>query len=306
MAEEPLHESSSAPSATLQGIFAALPVAVSWALMPGAIIQFTNQAFEKLFGYPHGFFATGEHFIETVYVHEAERALVLRHWEDFALTKGKGVTEIPDLEFEIRRADGQMRVVRHRGVILHDMKVGIAIFEDITEQKRLHILLNEQAYRDPLTGLANRRRLDERWQEELARRNRDIVFLMVDLDRFKQINDTYGHAAGDVVLNTIGGRLKDEVRGSDLVCRLGGDEFGILLPAPETLGDVDALCDRLIASLHLPITIEDGTSVQVGASIGACLYPAAAADFRELLLRADEALYQIKSRGRGRWKWYEP
>ncbi|PLZ04432.1 GGDEF domain-containing protein [Burkholderia sp. WAC0059] len=292
---------------TLYGVLDALPIAVSWATLPGAVIQFTNRAFGALFGYPPGYFQNVDQFIDVTYIHEKHRALAREVWKHFASEQSTGVTEIPNIELEIRRFDGGVRTLQHCGAIVHDTKVAIGVFQDISEQKRFNEMLTGFALHDPLTGLANRRSLQERWQREIAGggpRGR-IAFLMIDLDGFKQINDTYGHDAGDVVLRTVAQRLKATVRETDLACRLGGDEFGVLMPGPADFREIEATCDRIVERLREPMAV-DGMAIRVGASIGGCLYPDQASDIRELLLKSDRTLYEVKRSGKGRWGWCAP
>ncbi len=291
----------------LYDILHALPIAVSWARLPGTEIQFQNRAFDKLFGYPPDAFPTVEQFIEITYIHPEQRALARELWGHFVPRKATGVTEIPDIELEIRRFDGTTRMLRHCGVILHDTNVAIGVFEDISAQKQLTAMLNAFAHRDPLTGLANRRSLDERWQAEITAEDghQRLAFLMIDLDGFKRVNDSHGHQAGDAVLRIVAARLQALVHTSDLVCRLGGDEFGLLLRVPEDISQVGVICDRIIATLQQPM-VRDGVDIWVGVSVGGCLYPQQAADLDELVRRADQALYQVKATGKGRWGWTPP
>ncbi|SHO67480.1 diguanylate cyclase (GGDEF) domain-containing protein [Pseudoxanthobacter soli DSM 19599] len=294
--------SASASAETLQGILEALPIGVSWATLPGGIIRFSNRAFDRLFGYPAGTFATATQLVEMTYIHPEQRALAAELWRHFKPGVKAGITEIPYIELDIRRGDGEIRTVRHCGAILHELDVGLAVFEDISEQKKLNEMLFRFAHLDPLTGLANRRSLQDRWQAEMleAGRRRRMAFLMIDLDHFKEINDGLGHEAGDIVLRTVAQRLQETVRKSDLVCRLGGDEFGVLLPEPETTAQVEDISRRIVAALWEPIII-GATEVRVGGSVGGCLFPDQASDLRELLTRADQALYRVKASGRGGW-----
>lgn len=300
-----LSTSLATSSETLHGILDALPVAASWALMPGAVIQFTNKAFDRLFGYPPGTFKTADQFVDMVYVHARQRAYARRRWKHFALQQTTGITEVPDMDLEVRRFDGGLRTVRHRGVILYDLRVAIALFEDVTEQRQLQTMLSAMALRDPLTGLANRRSLDERWRRAIGRPGPQgsIGFLMIDLDGFKSVNDTYGHDTGDQLLRTVASRLRNLARTSDVVCRLGGDEFGILVPDLKKPRQIEALCQRVLDAMAEPVTI-DGIEVKIGASMGACLYPDQAANLRQMLMRADQALYQAKLAGKGCWRWF--
>jgi diguanylate cyclase (GGDEF)-like protein len=152
------------------------------------------------------------------------------------------------------------------------------------------------ATRDPLTGLANRRLFDEFLGREVARSRRKAVpvaLLLLDLDGFKRVNDTRGHAAGDEVLQTVATILRSRVRSSDLPTRFGGDEFAILLPE---CGAVDAL--RI--GEELCRQVDDAVGPDVTASIGVAAVPEQAADGDELLAAADAALYRAKDEGRNR------
>lgn len=213
---------------------------------------------------------------------------------------------MPDIEIDIRSGDGQVRTALHCGLILHEQKLAVAICKDITRLKRDSLLFKEFAFLDPLTGIANRRGLEQHWRDATSvPQQRRLAFLMLDLDGFKPINDTHGHLVGDAVLCTIAKRLKRVVRDSDLVCRLGGDEFGLLLDVPERLERMDDICQRIIDLVGEPIVLADRT-VRVTASMGACIYPDQAADLHQLLQRTDLALYEIKKSRKGRWQWWAP
>lgn len=285
----------------------ALPFAVSWALMPGARIQYSNRAFHQLFGYPLGYFQTAAQLVDEACIHEQQRELLRQRWGDFTLPPNTtGVTTVPDAEVDILSGDGQIRTVQHCGLILHEQRAAVAIYKDISEFKRDNRVLREYAFLDPLTGVANRRGLQERWRDETrGDRQRRFAFLMVDLDGFKPINDRLGHDAGDAVLCVVASRLKAAVRDVDLVCRLGGDEFGLLLTTAEDLGQIEVVCQRIIMSLSEPMEV-NGSIVRITASVGGCLYPDEASDKRELLQRADRALYRIKKSGKGGWGWWHP
>lgn len=161
-----------------------------------------------------------------------------------------------------------------------------------------------EALLDPLTGLANRRAFDTALGHAIksaASGRRNFALLHLDLDFFKQVNDTLGHAAGDAVLVRAAHVLRDQVRRGDLVARLGGDEFIILLRGPVERAMIESLSERLIARIEEPITL-DGVGCRISASIGVSIAlecrPIVA---EELLAEADAALYQSKRSGRGRW-----
>ena len=165
-------------------------------------------------------------------------------------------------------------------------------------------LLMDIANRDVLTGLANRRRLELELERHISLSKRTgvpLAVVMVDLDKFKQYNDTAGHLAGDTLLQSVASTLRSRARATDLVVRWGGDEFCILVPGAgadgalkAAEGFVAAIRDAA-AGLQLP-----GSDVVVGASAGVACYPGDGVDGTELIARADEALYQVKATGRGR------
>ncbi len=160
--------------------------------------------------------------------------------------------------------------------------------------------LKEETIRDPLTGLYNRRFLGDYLSRELIRAKREggrVALIMIDLDRFKQINDTAGHAAGDLVLMEIATLLKRHIRGSDIACRYGGEEFTLVLPnaTPESaLRKAEAICSA--------IREDRDRLLEVTASLGVAFFPDHAADPESLLRAADEALYEAKRKGRNRVK----
>jgi diguanylate cyclase (GGDEF)-like protein len=160
--------------------------------------------------------------------------------------------------------------------------------------------LEEQAVRDSLTGLFNRRDLDDALPRELQRAQREqypVAIVLADIDRFKRVNDTYGHQAGDIVLQALATLLKENVRGGDLPCRWGGEEFVLVLPRM-SLEHAMARADALRASfagLRLEL---DGQPVRLTLSAGVAVYPVHAGNVVALLLAADEALYAAKNGGR--------
>ncbi|HDL6961854.1 TPA: diguanylate cyclase [Yersinia enterocolitica] len=156
--------------------------------------------------------------------------------------------------------------------------------------------LAHRAAHDSLTGLANRAYFEGRLSRTLSdcKTNEHVAVLFLDGDRFKEINDNYGHAAGDVVLTTIADRLCALLRESDLVARLGGDEFAILLAPIYNTDDVLIIADNIIKSMTQPITLPDGSEIITSLSIGIAIYPDHAQTPDELLQRADEAMYQAK------------
>ncbi|WP_114951888.1 putative bifunctional diguanylate cyclase/phosphodiesterase [Sphingosinicella terrae] len=163
------------------------------------------------------------------------------------------------------------------------------------------------AFHDALTGLPNRARFEDRLDLALAgvRRGNHVAVALLDLDRFKHVNDTLGHLAGDALIREFGRRLGGLVRGSDTVCRLGGDEFALLLPDVAVAADVEALCERILEAVRKPFRVL-GSNAHVGVSIGIVFAPEAGTDRNELLRKADIALYRAKDEGRDRYRLFRP
>lgn len=159
-------------------------------------------------------------------------------------------------------------------------------------------LAEREALTDPLTGLANRRALERALPRLLSRADRPFALMHIDLDRFKAVNDGYGHAAGDMVLAQVGRILRSDIRAGDFAARVGGDEFVIMLSHmtdPATLGE---LATRLIKNLETPVVV-DGGLARISASIGIAISTDFGQDARAMLRAADEALYSAKAAGRG-------
>jgi diguanylate cyclase (GGDEF)-like protein/PAS domain S-box-containing protein len=177
----------------------------------------------------------------------------------------------------------------------------IATFLDITERKRRETRMRWRAEHDVLTGLANRAQFEARLADavRLARAHEgSVALLYIDLDGFKPVNDTHGHAVGDTVLRRAAKRIRALVRGEDVVARLGGDEFAVIIPGLENGGDAGHIAEKLVAGLAKVFDVNN-SRVQVGASIGVALYPADAGDAVALVAAADAAMYQAKAQGRG-------
>jgi diguanylate cyclase (GGDEF)-like protein len=157
-----------------------------------------------------------------------------------------------------------------------------------------------QALHDQLTGLANRALLEDRLSQALTRYRRSgeqVALLMLDLDRFKQVNDTLGHNAGDKLVQEVGDRLRSLLRETDTVARIGGDEFAIVQVSPKGEADVRRLCERIIAVIRKPFLIND-REARVGVSIGAVFAAKGVAEASDLLRKADITMYRAKAAGR--------
>ncbi|MGA4553920.1 sensor domain-containing protein [Methylorubrum aminovorans] len=204
-------------------------------------------------------------------------------------------------------ADGRVIAVTHR-----PMAEGggwVATFEDITERRRNEARIIHMARHDGLTDLPNRTRLREigtEWIEALrAEAAAPLAVLCLDLDRFKPVNDSFGHAVGDALLRAVAERLRGQVRSHDVVARLGGDEFAVLSRVEDAAGAA-ALAERLIETVAAPYTL-DGITVEIGMSAGIALAEEGVPhDIERLLKEADLALYEAKTEGRGTVRRFEP
>jgi diguanylate cyclase (GGDEF)-like protein/PAS domain S-box-containing protein len=184
----------------------------------------------------------------------------------------------------------------------------VGIMRDISERKQMEETIRHQAFYDPLTDLANRRLFVEYLTLEMARAHRNnmkLAIFFLDIDNFKAINDTLGHATGDELLKDVARRLKFCVRSSDLVARFGGDEFNILMYDVTVPGEMAVSAQKLLSVFDEPFMIE-GHELHVSTSIGISIYPDDGRDADNLLRHADMAMYHSKERGRNTFQFYEP
>jgi diguanylate cyclase (GGDEF)-like protein/PAS domain S-box-containing protein len=184
----------------------------------------------------------------------------------------------------------------------------VVLFYDITEKKKAEELIWQQANFDPLTGLPNRRMFQERLVQEMKKAQRaklPLALLFLDLDRFKEVNDTLGHGMGDQLLKEAARRLNQCVRGTDTVARLGGDEFTVILTALDTPNSVERVVNDILRHISEPYWLGDDQAY-VTTSIGITLYPDDAADIDTLLRNADQAMYAAKQMGRNRSCYFTP
>ncbi len=222
-------------------------------------------------------------------------------------------------EYRMLSRDGSEVWVRDEAFAMADdtrsgRRVSQGLLVDTTDRKRLESRLIHDALHDPLTGLANRVLLRDHLERALARQGREpgrVALLFVDLDDFKRVNDTLGHAAGDEILCRVAERLARAVRGSDVVGRQSGDEFAVLLVNVVAEEEASAAADRILAELRRPIQLR-GRSIVVNGSIGIAVAPrhAPGAEIsvaaKELLVRADAAMYVAKALGKGTFAFFDP
>jgi diguanylate cyclase (GGDEF)-like protein len=256
------------------------------------------------------------------------------HPDDLAMAEADFARSIEigsyDSQFRVRRPDGEIRHIRSVATrfvgddgnprilgVNWDVTADVVLNEDLRRATQLtearngelelaRVRIEHNALHDSLTGLPNRRYLDEMLKRHAATGYGDsgsMALLHIDLDRFKQINDTLGHAAGDAMLVHASSVLRDNCSSDDFVARIGGDEFVVLTTA--SAGDIQlgALAERIVAQMRRPVTYE-GHECRFGVSIGIAADRAAPLDARRLLINADIALYRAKARGRNRFEFF--
>ncbi|NCO66726.1 MAG: hypothetical protein AUK32_09985 [Candidatus Aquicultor secundus] len=212
---------------------------------------------------------------------------------------------------EIETKSGEIRIISKNMDILRDTRGnvigGVESFEDITERKIAEETIKYMAYYDSLTGLPNRTLFNDRLSAALGhahRNNERLAVLFIDLDNFKIINDTLGHAVGDELLQAVAERLKKCVRIEDTIARLGGDEFVIMSSRVDNPEHAAALAKRLLETIRPPFNLEE-RDFHITTSIGIALYPNDGEDNQALLKNADTALYSAKGLGRNNYQFYE-
>ena len=224
-----------------------------------------------------------------------------------AVRAGQGLEHGLDFRALDRRRTEVTLELHCRDLRADQSVAGLVItLRDVTERRRLERELTHQAFHDSLTGLANRVLFADRLEHALARGARDgsvVGVLFIDLDDFKIVNDTLGHAVGDQLLIAVADRIAGALRADDTAARLGGDEFAALVENVQDPGAVEETATRILAALTEPIII-DGQSLQAVASIGITTTPEAD-NPAELLRQADLALYVAKGAGKGQWRRYQ-
>ena len=248
---------------------------------------------------------------------EVKPGTALRHIIERRIARGIYAHGDPNTYIQERVA-----AVKHASSAIHHLSDGravavtrqpmagggwVATHKDVTEQQRSEARIAHMAHHDALTGLPNRVLLKERLEHALARAKRGEVMAihLLDLDRFKNVNDTLGHPAGDKLLRMVTERLRLLVRETDTIARMGGDEFAVLQVALAHPSDATALAQRIIEGVSAPYDI-DGHQVMIGTSIGIALGPEDGVSPDQLVRNADLALYRAKEVGRGTYCFFEP
>lgn len=270
--------------------------------LDGKLIK-VNQALCQIFGY------SAETLLSMNFFH-------LIHPEDFASLQNQiqqlidNQVKLYQSEHQCYRKDNESIWVSTMISMVHDQEMKPSYFvvqvQNITLQKKAEERLRHMAYHDPLTGLANRNKLEQFLNQILAqsRRHQESFALMfIDLDRFKNINDTIGHEAGDLLLQIIADRLKGAIRNTDLVARLGGDEFVIVVTDVHKSESVAVIAHKILESVMQAVVIK-GQELYITTSIGISLYPFDGQNMQTLMKNADLALYRAKEHGKNNYQFY--
>jgi diguanylate cyclase (GGDEF)-like protein len=268
-------------------------------------LQVVNRRFCEIFGIPHGQIRPGMSFSDILALgvavgnHGDQTVADLLEEREALLTQpGAGGYYFQNL------SGGQVVSIGHRSTSDGGW---LATYEDVTEQRRAESKIAFMARHDYLTQLPNRSVLSERIEQALAQTGRGPGFAIfcLDLDYFKQVNDTSGHPVGDELLRAVANRLRGCVREIDTVVRLGGDEFAIIQPGITNPEDAALLARRLVECVGAPYEF-DGKRLIIGCSVGIAMAPSDGTIAEKLLKNADVALYRAKSDGRGTWRFFEP
>ena len=274
-----------------------------WDLRTGTIVR---SGMDRLLGYPPHQVQPSEQWRDSlIHPDDAQTmpAALQRHLD--------GEAESFEAEYRMKGADGQWVWIHDRGRVVERDAIGKPLrmagtMKDVTDRKRYEDELRQLANYDTLTGLPNRTLFHERLRHALSharRHNQRVALLFLDLDRFKQINDSLGHAAGDSLLKQVARRLSRSVREDDSVSRLGGDEFTVILEGVASLEAIGVVGEKVLKAFAEPFVL-NGTEVVVSPSIGISVFPDDGDDSATLLKNADLAMYHAKDQGRNNYQFY--
>lgn len=293
-------QESDARAEELQSVLDASPIAIT--MMREHVVKLVNPAFERMFGSP---------------ANEAEGQSLERHFEDHAAYI-EACRRIESALADAKVVRFEQRFVDRRGqwfwanVYVRALdsampeKGPVMLIEDVSEQKLNEERIRHLAEHDPLTDLPNRMLFNDRLSQAIARCRREcssFALMFLDLDRFKNINDSLGHHVGDQLLRIVAERITASVRESDTVSRPGGDEFTLLLSDIEDPEDAARVAEKLLQSLARPCSI-GGRQLMVTASIGISIYPDDGDDIPTLMRNADAAMYHSKESGRNSYQYF--
>ncbi|MFW6193524.1 MAG: EAL and GGDEF domain-containing protein [Gemmatimonadota bacterium] len=283
-------------------MFSMNPSAVGLATLEGGLFVEVNQAFEDLLGHPR----------DEVIGSTAEELGVWARpsGRDRVVERIREAGTVHNLEVEFRNAEGEVIDVLFSGSALEigDRRYLVGVAQDISERKQFEEALERQALHDQLTGLPNRTLFHDRLEHALQRAARTgsrVAVLFLDLDRFKTVNDSLGHPAGDRVLRSVAGRLTHMLREEDTVARVGGDEFAVLLEGLDAISDIECAVARIRDVFRTPFEVES-TKFELSASIGIAHDGLGFGTPDELVRLADAAMYRVKRPGSTDFHIFQP
>ena len=262
-----------------------------------------NKGMESVFGY-------------TINDLEGKTTAILYESEEEYLRQGKARFNLSaeekkkPYEVNYRRKNGQIFPGETIGTVVKnrdgDIIGYVGVMRDISERKQAQDEIRRLAMTDQLTGLGNRNQFNRRFDESLklvAREKNKLALIFLDLDKFKSVNDTFGHSVGDALLQSVAGVFQSNCRETDVIARLGGDEFAILLVHPKEILDIQMLVERIIGRISRPFQILD-KNIVVGVSAGITIYPDDATEKESLIRMADLALYEAKRSNRNSFMFF--
>jgi diguanylate cyclase (GGDEF)-like protein/PAS domain S-box-containing protein len=288
----------------LQALMDASPTAISWADLQGNI-QYINRKHHELFGYTLKDIPTIDEWQHQADQDQAQQKR-FAHWPEELMEAYKQGRSLPPREMTITCKDGSIRYVTVEGAIVSNHN--LVIYNDITERVRAEEVIRKLAYHDALTGLPNRVLFADRLDFAMSqahRSQRRLAVMSLDLDRFKNVNDTFGHSVGDKLLHSVGRRLTGLLRKNDTISRTGGDEFSLLMPEIDQEKDTVTVAQKVLNVFQEPFVL-DVHELHITTSIGIAIYPDDGEDTDTLLKHSDIAMYQAKQKGRNNYQRYTP
>jgi diguanylate cyclase (GGDEF)-like protein/PAS domain S-box-containing protein len=275
-----------------------------WHIQSG--MEYYSRRYKEMYGYSEDKVWQQSDQFEDI-VHPDDKEQLLRDQQ----AHFEGRTPTYRNEHRVRCSDGSWKWILSRGMVISRDVQGkpvrmIGTHTDITEWKKSEALIWQQANYDPLTGLPNRRMLRARLEQDIRKCKHDglqLAILFIDLDHFKEVNDTLGHDSGDLLLIEAADRIRHCVRDSDTVARMGGDEFTVVLSELSGAERLERILQKILGALSAAFQLGD-EQVFISASIGITMYPADATEVENLFKNADQALYVAKGAGRNRFSFF--
>ena len=275
-----------------------------WHIQSG--MEYYSRRYKEMYGYSEDKVWQQSDQFEDI-VHPDDKEQLLRDQQ----AHFEGRTPTYRNEHRVRCSDGSWKWILSRGMVISRDAQGkpvrmIGTHTDITEWKKSEALIWQQANYDPLTGLPNRRMLRARLEQDIRKCKHDglqLAILFIDLDHFKEVNDTLGHDSGDLLLIEAADRIRHCVRDSDTVARMGGDEFTVVLSELSGAERLERILQKILGALSAAFQLGD-EQVFISASIGITMYPADATEVESLFKNADQALYVAKGAGRNRFSFF--